>query len=116
MVSTMKLEADRLEYNSETDSLADGAESEEDEDEREGADEDEDDSCPICLDEVPNVRLATCGHKVCFACTKDMTKRAGPTPVLCPFCRAIISRYTAVKPSRPRKQAAAEPLPVASKA
>jgi hypothetical protein len=61
-----------------------------------GGDDVDDDTCPVCLDEEPNIRLHRCGHTLCTACAKDLCKRHKLTPALCPYCRAIIAGFKAV--------------------
>ena len=45
-------------------------------------------SCSICLDDVPNVILAPCGHKcVCATCCRHIDK--------CPLCRHAVTTIVA---------------------
>ncbi|KAG1672832.1 hypothetical protein FOA52_004636 [Chlamydomonas sp. UWO 241] len=72
----------------------------------------EDDTCPVCLDESPNVVLRTCGHRLCLGCAQDLCKRHVLTPVLCPYCRSVISGFTGA----PQPKAAAAGTVAASAA
>jgi len=45
-------------------------------------------TCSICLDDVPNVILAPCGHKcVCASCCRHIDK--------CPLCRQAVTTIVA---------------------
>ncbi len=66
-------------------------------DEAAGAqEEDEDDVCPVCLDELPNIKLDKCLHRLCISCAKDLCRRHKLTPALCPMCRMVIPKLTPV--------------------
>jgi hypothetical protein len=71
----------------------------------------EDDTCPVCLDESPNVVLRKCGHRLCLGCAQDLCKRHVLTPVLCPYCRSVIAGFTGAAMGTP--PATAAPLAVA---
>ncbi len=53
-------------------------------------DDDEEDVCPVCLDELPNIIVPKCKHKLCMGCAKDLIQRHKLTPALCPYCRLVI--------------------------
>lgn len=59
-----------------------------------GDDDEDEDVCPVCLDEMPNVQVATCRHRLCLGCAKDLCNRYNLTPALCPYCRSIISGFS----------------------
>ena len=54
---------------------------------------DDDDTCPVCLDEPPNLQLLQCHHRLCLGCARDLTQRHALTPVLCPYCRTVIAGF-----------------------
>lgn len=57
------------------------------------AEDPDEDVCPVCLDEVPNVQLRRCSHRLCLGCAKDLCKRHNLTPALCPCCRSVITGF-----------------------
>eukprot|EP00798_Chlamydomonas_sp_ICE-L_P032276 gene32276-16843_t len=55
----------------------------------------DEDCCPVCLDDPPNVLVGPCSHLLCMGCARDLCKRHLVTPVLCPYCRTVISGFSA---------------------
>lgn len=51
-------------------------------------------TCDICLDAPVNVAIEPCGHHMCTHCARDLCKRYSVSTALCPFCRAIIARFS----------------------
>ena len=45
-------------------------------------------TCPVCLDVVAGVRVASCGHIYCGTCYYDMTSRSSAPS--CAVCRATL--------------------------
>lgn len=45
--------------------------------------------CPVCLDNIKNVALVPCGHRLCSMCHHNLTNNPRRTPV-CPECRKEI--------------------------
>ena len=44
------------------------------------------DSCPICLEDIKNIAITSCGHKFCWECLEHFTK-----PIIinkCPCCKS----------------------------
>ncbi|KAJ9509326.1 hypothetical protein QJQ45_001784 [Haematococcus lacustris] len=55
----------------------------------------DDQTCPVCLDEAPDIQLQRCGHSLCVSCARDLCKRHFLTPALCPYCRSLIAGFKA---------------------
>ncbi len=58
-----------------------------------GEAEEDEDVCPVCLDELPNISMVKCTHRLCLSCAKDLCKRHQLTPALCPMCRDVIPGF-----------------------
>jgi SNF2 family DNA or RNA helicase len=43
------------------------------------------DSCPICLEDIDNVAITSCGHKFCWECIENFTKSTHVNK--CPCCK-----------------------------
>ena len=49
-----------------------------------------DDDCPVCMDEIPVVKLDTCGHCFCKTCIDRIF--AETFKIDCPLCRSEMNR------------------------
>ena len=56
---------------------------------------DEDEDCGICLDEMVNVGINGCNHKLCCTCAIRLCE-VNKKPPLCPFCRTFIEGFHGV--------------------
>ncbi|KAL8501714.1 hypothetical protein ACS0TY_021003 [Phlomoides rotata] len=64
----------------------------------------EEDLCCICFDQVCNVEVQECGHRMCAHCTlalcchnKPDPTNASPSVLVCPFCRSNIVKLVVAK-------------------
>ena len=48
------------------------------------------DSCPICLEDIENVAITSCGHKFCWECIDNFTKSTHANK--CPCCKNEFSQ------------------------
>ena len=46
--------------------------------------------CPICLDDIQNIAITTCGHKFCWECFEHYSKVA--YNVKCPSCNTLLNK------------------------
>jgi SNF2 family DNA or RNA helicase len=46
-------------------------------------------SCPICLDDMNEIAITSCGHKFCWKCIEDYSKLN--TIKKCPCCKAVFT-------------------------
>ncbi|KXZ49581.1 hypothetical protein GPECTOR_20g437 [Gonium pectorale] len=40
-------------------------------------------------------QVQSCRHTICMDCARDLVRRHGLTPALCPYCRGVIAKFTA---------------------
>ena len=52
----------------------------------------EDPECGICLDELHEVGIKSCRHKMCLPCATRLCE-VNKKPPLCPFCRSHINGF-----------------------
>ncbi|KAI3431476.1 hypothetical protein D9Q98_004528 [Chlorella vulgaris] len=57
--------------------------------------EDVDVECGVCLDALVEVAFASCQHKLCLACARNLTQQ-NKKPPHCPFCRAMVVGFQRV--------------------
>jgi hypothetical protein len=55
--------------------------------------------CGICLDELEQVAINGCNHKLCVDCSISLCE-VHKKPPLCPFCRAMISGFHEIHESK----------------
>jgi len=48
------------------------------------------DSCPICLDNIENIAITSCGHKFCWDCFEEYSKMTSIHK--CPSCNTMLSK------------------------
>lgn len=55
--------------------------------------------CQICMDEIIEIRIDSCGHCLCFSCTAQLCTKHGQA-ASCPFCRGDILTISAIPKCR----------------
>ncbi|EFN53948.1 hypothetical protein CHLNCDRAFT_136194 [Chlorella variabilis] len=60
-----------------------------------GEEDGEDVECGVCLDALVEVAFASCQHKLCLACARNLTQQ-NKKPPHCPFCRRLVVGFQRV--------------------
>ncbi|MEW5306874.1 MAG: hypothetical protein WDW36_009311 [Sanguina aurantia] len=50
--------------------------------------------CDVCYDCVEQVEMDGCGHRLCRLCSSKIAALMQETPLLCPFCRTVVRKFT----------------------
>lgn len=50
--------------------------------------------CDVCYDCAEQITMDSCGHKLCRLCSSKIAAMMQETPLLCPFCRAVVRKFT----------------------
>lgn len=59
-------------------------------------DTDEGNLCDVCYDRPEQVTMDRCGHRLCRSCSTKITALMQESPLLCPFCRAVVRKFACI--------------------